>query len=87
MYSAANYINLKVENCLLGCSAEELTFTKETDEVELKETTGNSQSTELTGQGTQQSTFAKEPVPGRVGLQASSVPPTLPLFKEVNPVY
>ena len=85
MHSAANYINLKVENWLLRCPAEELT--EETDKVDVKETTGNSTSTELAGQGTQQSTSAKEPVPGRVGLQASFMPPNLPLFKEVNPIY
>ena len=78
---------MKVENWLLSYSTEELNVTEETDKVELKEMPWGSKFTKQTGQGTQQSTFAKEPVPGRVGLQASSVPPTLPLFKEVNPVY
>ena len=80
-------INIKVENWLLSYSAEELNITEETDKVELKETSRSSESSEQSGQGTQQSTFAKEPVPGRVGLQASFVSPNIALFKEVNPTY
>ena len=80
-------MNDQVENWLLRCPAEELNLTEEVDEVELEETRSNSQSTKSAGQGTQQSTLAKEYVLGQVGLQASFMPPTLPLFKEVNPVY
>ena len=78
---------MKVENWLLSYSTEELNVTEETDKLELKETPKCSESTKQTGQGTQQSASAKEPVPGRVGLQASFTHPNLPLFKEVNPIH
>ena len=67
---------MKVENWLLSYSTEELNVTEETDKVELKETPRCSESVSAT-----------EPVPGRVGLQASFTHPNLPLFKEVNPTH
>ena len=80
-------INIKVENWLHSFPAEKLNLIEESDEEELEETPKSSEITTQTGQGSQQSTSAKEPVPGRVGLQASFMPPNLPLFQEVNPVY
>ena len=75
---------MKVENWLLSYSTEELNVTEESDKVELKETPRCSESTKQTGQ---RSVSATEPVPGRVGLQASFTHPNLPLFKEVNPIH
>ena len=54
--------------------------------MELKETARSSDSGDEIGQGTQQSSSTLEPVPGRVGLQASFMPPNIALIKEVIPV-
>ena len=53
--------------------------------MELKETARSSDSGDEIGQGTQQSSSTLEPVPGRVGLQASFMPPNIALIKEVIP--
>ena len=62
-------------------SAEDVNSTQETEEMKITENPGE--------RGTQQSSVkdSEAPshrLPGRVGMQASFVPPIIPLFEEVN---
>ena len=72
-------------------SAEDLdqTYDQETEEIELTEKPRKGGASQQDGLEVEQSSV-KDSVapshhhPGRVGLQASFVPPIIPLFKEVN---
>ena len=67
----------QVENWLLSVSAEDLNSTQETEEMKLTEQPGE-------GETAKQTVAPCHQLTGRVGLQASFVPPIIPLFEEVN---
>ena len=70
-------IPYQVENWLLCVSAEDLNSTQETEEMKLTEQPGE-------GETAKQTVAPCHQLTGRVGLQASFVPPIIPLFEEVN---
>ena len=70
-------IPYQVENWLLCVSAEDLDSTQETEEMKLTEQPGE-------GETAKQTVAPCHQLTGRVGLQASFVPPIIPLFEEVN---
>ena len=81
----------QVENFILGISTEILGSTpdQEIEEVALKEKPGEGETSQQSGLEIQQSREKDFVAPsyqltGRVGLQASFVPPIIPLFKQVN---
>ena len=80
-----------VENLILCVSAKYLdqTHDPETEEMELKEKQREGETSQQAELETQQSSVKDCLAPshqltGRVGLQASFVPPIIPLFKQVN---
>ena len=84
-------LSFQVENLILHVSAKDLdrTHDPETEEMELKEKPREGETSKQAGLETQNSIVKESVAPshqltGRVGLQASFVPPIIPLFKQVN---
>ena len=84
-------LSYQVENLILCVSAKDLhrTHDPETEEMELKKKPREGETSQQAGLETHQSSVKNSVAPshqltGRVGLQASFVPPIIPLFKQVN---
>ena len=78
-------LSYQVENLILCVSSKD----QETEEMELKEKPREGETSQQAGLETHQSSVKNSVAPshqltGRVGLQASFVPPIIPLFKQVN---